>query len=308
MIVVTTYDSPDIDGIACSIAYTELLNKLKKEAEATYFGVLGLEVEFVKKYTNYFPIKKHEGKYADDTQFVIVDTTDPNGIEPSIPPEKIIEIFDHRQQVFLEKYVNAKIKIELVGSCATLITEEFKKNNVEPSENVAIYLYSAIISNTINFKNLVTTQRDKDAVNWLKNFMSLPKDYIKMMFSSKSNVTSDNLYDVIDQDFAINKYKDKTIGIAQIEITDLEARIKDWGEKLPEVLNRLKEENNLDYVFFSGIDIFEGFNIFYSVDEKSRKLFSKALEIPNLKSGYKTKEIIMRKQIWPKLGKLAGSF
>jgi manganese-dependent inorganic pyrophosphatase len=308
MIVVTTYNSPDIDGIACSIAYTELLNNLKKEAEATYFGVLGLEVEFVKKYTNYFPIEKHKGKYAADTQFVIVDTTDPNGIEPSIPPAKIMEIFDHRQQVFLEKYINAKTKIELVGSCATLITEEFKRNNLEPSENAAIYLYSAIISNTVNFKNLVTTQRDKDATNWLKNFMTIPDDYIKTMFNSKSNVNSNNLYEVLDQDFAVNKYGNKIIGIAQIEITDLEAKIKAWSEKLPEVLNRLKKENNLDYVFFSGIDIFEGFNFFYSIDEESKKLFSKALEIPDLKPGYKTKEIIMRKQIWPKLGKLVASF
>lgn len=308
MIIVTSYDSPDIDGVACSIGYTELLKKLKKEAEATYFGALSLEVEFVRKYTNYFPIKKHKGIYPTNTQFVIVDTTDPNGIEPSIPPGKIIEIFDHRQQVFLEKYVNAKTKIELVGSCATLIAEEFKKNNLEPSEKIAIYLYSAIISNTVNFKNLVTTDRDREAANWLKKLAILPDDYIKRMFNSKSNVTSDNLYEVIDQDFAIKKYGDKSVGIAQIEITDLEARIKGWGEKLPEILNKLKKENNLDYIFFTGIDIFEGFNIFQMIDEESKELFSKALEIPNLKSGYKTTQIIMRKQIGPKIEKLLGSF
>jgi inorganic pyrophosphatase/exopolyphosphatase len=138
--------------------------------------------------------------------------------------------------------------------------------------------------------------------------MSLPDDYVKTMFNSKSNVTSGNLYEVIDQDFAIKNYGNKSVGIAQIEITDLEARIAKWGEKLPEVLNRIKKENHLDYIFFTGIDIFEGFNIFYMIDEESRKLFTKALEIPDLKSGYKTKEIIMRKQIGPKLEKLAGSF
>jgi manganese-dependent inorganic pyrophosphatase len=264
MIIVTSYRSPDLDGIACSIAYSELLNKLGKDTKASYYGKLGLEVEFVKKYTNYFPIEKHDGKYNEGTKFILVDTSDPEAIEPTIAPEKVIEIFDHRQLVFVEKFVNAKKTIQLVGSCATLITEEFQKNKMAPSENSAIYLYSAIVSNTINFKNLVTTERDKTAADWLKSFISLPNDYLKRMFSSKSNINSNNLYEVISQDFAVKAFNNKVVGIAQT-------------------------------------DILKGFNIFYPVDEKSREFFSKVLEVPDLKPGYKTKEIIMRKQIWPKI-------
>ena len=36
MIIVTSYICPDLDGIACSIAYTELLKGLGKEVKATY--------------------------------------------------------------------------------------------------------------------------------------------------------------------------------------------------------------------------------------------------------------------------------
>lgn len=301
MIIVTSYDSPDLDGIACSIGYTELLNNLGKNAKAMYYGDLGLEVNFVKKFTNYFPIEKHKGKYDEDTQFVLVDTADPDAIETTIKLEKVIEIFDHRQLVFIDKFVNSKNTIELVGSCATLITEEFIKHNIKPTKSTATYLYSAIISNTINFKNLVTTKRDIGAVRWLENFISLPKDYIKQMFSSKSKVTSDNLYEVLFQDFAIKTFNEKKVGVAQIEITDLEITLEKLKDNLIDVLNKLKDENNLDYIFFTGIDIFEGFNIFYTVDSESKSLFSKALNIPQLNSGYKTDSIIMRKQIWPKL-------
>lgn len=279
-----------------------------KEARATYYGELGLEVDFVKKYTNYFPVEKHEGSYGSDYQFVLVDTADPDAIEPSIPPEKVIEIYDHRQLVFVDKFVNSKNKIGLVGSCATLISEEFQKNNLKPSTNTAIYLYSAIISNTINFKNSVTTQRDKDAVKWLEGFLSLSTDYIKQMFSYKSSLTADNLYQVLNQDFAIKTIGGKKIGIAQIEIVDLESTLSRLNGKLINVLNQFKKENGLDYVFFTGIDIFEGFNIFYTIDSDSNELYSKALGISELKAGYKTDSIIMRKQIWPKLeGVLSGS-
>ena len=91
------------------------------------------------------------------------------------------------------------------------------------------------------------------------------------------------------------------VGIAQIEIIDLEPTLNKLNKKLVEALTQLKKENNLDYIFFTGIDIFKGFNVFYTIDKESEELFSKALEIPNLNNGYKTDFIIMRKQIWPKL-------
>lgn len=300
-IIVTSYDSPDLDGIACSIAYSELLNQLGKDAKPVCYGDLGLEVDFVKSYTKYFPVEKHDGKYDANIKFVLVDTADPDAIEPTISPENVIEIFDHRKLVFVEKFINSKNKIELVGSCATLITEEFQAHKLKPSENAAIYLYSAIISNTINFKNSVTTRRDKDAVEWLKTLIDLPDDYVKQMFSSKSSVNADNLYQVLFQDFATKTVGNKNVGIAQIEIVDLEPTLNKLNKELTDVLVQLKEKNDLDFVFFTGIDIFKGFNIFYTIDKESRDLFSKVLEIPDLKSGYKTDYIIMRKQIWPKL-------
>jgi len=301
MIIVTSYDSPDLDGIACSIAYTELLRNLGREVKTTYYGDLGLEVDFVKKFTNYFPIERHKGAYRSDAQFVLVDTADPDALDPAIQPEKVIEVYDHRQLVFMEKFVNSKKKIELVGSCATLIAEEFQKNNLAPSVNAAIYLYSAIVSNTINFKNSITTKRDIVAAKWLKGFVSLPADYIKQMFSSKSLVTADNLYQILYQDFAIKVFDGKKVGIAQIEIINLETTLRKLKDELRNSLIRLREEHDLDYAFFTGIDLLEGFNIFYTIDSGSNSLFSKVLGIPELKAVYKSNAIIMRKEIWPKV-------
>ena len=156
MIFITSYHSPDIDGVACCIGYSELLSKLGTKAETTYFGDLSREVEFVKRYTNFFPLKKHSGEYPEDAEFVLVDTADPDAIETTIPPERVKEIF--------------------------------KKNNLGPSQKVAVYLYSAIISNTVNFKNSVTAQRDINAANWLKPISQVGDDYIRKMFEYKSKI------------------------------------------------------------------------------------------------------------------------
>ena len=304
MIVVTSCDSPDLDGIACSIAYTELLIKLGKEAKTTYYGDLGLEIEFVRKFTKYFPVIKHNGKYNTNTQFVLVDTADPDMIEPTISLAKVIEIYDHRQLVFVEKFVNSNNKIELVGSCATLITEEFQKNKLKPSKNSAIYLYSAIISNTIIFKNTITTKRDKRAALWLQKFFTLPPHYIEKMFSSKSSIKKNNLYDVLFQDFAVKVIGSIRVGIAQIEVVDLQKKLKLMRDELVNALDRLKKANILDYIFFSGVDVYEGYNIFFTIDPVSNELFSKVLGISKLHPGYRSDKIIMRKQIWPMLEKV----
>jgi len=303
MIFVTSYDSPDLDGIACAIAYSEFLNKEGKKAAAVYYGDLGLEVEFIKRYTNYFPVEKHTGDFEVDSQFVLVDVADPDGLEKTIIPEKVIEIIDHHPLTFTDEFINAQKTIELVGSCATLMTELLQREKFVPSKEAIIYLYSAIISNTVNFKNAITTPRDINAANYLLSLIELPDDYIFQMFGSKSKLTKENLYRVIFQDFFAKPINGKRVGIGQIEIVDLDATVTRLWDELVIVLERIRKEDKLDYVFLVGIDLYKGQTMFISIDEESRALFSKALDIPNLETKHGLNFIMMRKQIWPKVDK-----
>lgn len=301
MIYVTSYDSPDIDGMACAIAYVELLATSKITAKAVYFGDLGLELLYVKKFTNYFPVEKHIGLYESADEFILVDAAEPDYLDPLIPLDRVKEIIDHHQKVSLDKFVNSKNQIEIVGSCATLITEKFIKAKVVPSKNAATYLYAAIVSNTVNFKLSITTKRDVECAEWLKQVSGISDHFVNDMFRAKSKITKENLYQVLFQDFVIKNMGNKKVGIAQIEMTDVIRMSGDLAAELTKSLTRLKTENNLDYIFFSGIDVIEGFNYFYTIDEESLKLFSKILGIENLCPGYKTDYILMRKQIWPKM-------
>ena len=96
MLIVTSYRNPDLDGVACVIAYTEYLSGMGKAAQAVYTGDLGLEVEFVKRFTKVFQIEKRDGNFGPNDQFILVDTSDPEAIDRSITPEKVVEIFDHK--------------------------------------------------------------------------------------------------------------------------------------------------------------------------------------------------------------------
>jgi len=125
---------------------------------------------------------------ADFAEVILVDASDLNGLEGNVSPEKVIEIIDHRQINEADKFPKAKVQIELVGAAATLIAERFIQSKIEISPKSATLLCSAIISNTLNFKGGVTTDRDKLAVKWLNQFAGLPPDFWKELFSAKSNL------------------------------------------------------------------------------------------------------------------------
>jgi len=50
MLFVTTYNCPDVDGVACCIGYSEFLRKSGKKVIPTYHGEVSKEVKSVKKY------------------------------------------------------------------------------------------------------------------------------------------------------------------------------------------------------------------------------------------------------------------
>mgnify|MGYP003965002921 CR=1 FL=1 len=163
MIQVTSYSNPDLDGFSCAYAYAEFLNMTETEAKPVIFGKPRREVQFV---VSKFNIDVPSDDFDIKLDVALVDASDVRGVLEKLDLEKVIEVIDHREVHESEGFKKAKLQIELVGSAATLITEKFVEAKLEPSREAAVLLYSAIISNTINFKNNVTTERDIDAANW----------------------------------------------------------------------------------------------------------------------------------------------
>ena len=302
MITVTGYINPDIDCVACSIGYAEFLRKGLKEAQAVYSGDIGKESEFVKKYLGYLSILHVSGGLEED-QIVLVDTSDVKAIDLSIKKENIIEVIDHRKLSYIHDFPRAKMQIDLVGSCATLITERFHDNGVIPSKESAVLLFSAIVSNTVNFMSNVTTQRDKDMANWLKKYADIPQNYISDMFEYKSEINGKNIEEVLTEEFKQYTILGKKIGIVQLEITEAIRRVSELGNDIKAKLCEIKSEKQLDYLLLSCVDIKEGFNYFLTIDSKSSDFFEKALGITAVYDGVKSEGIYMRKEIYPKLVK-----
>ena len=301
--LVTSYTNPDLDGTACAFAYTEFLQKTGKNAQTALFGSPHREAQFVMEKFNIPDFKNAEDFIDDVDGIVLVDASDLNGISDKIKPEKVTEIIDHRKIHEAHKFPNAKAQIELVGSAATLIAEKFYSNNIEVSKESAALLYSAIVSNTINFKANVTTDRDVKMAKWLKTKVTIPENYIHEMFSNKSQFKK-SLEETLIDDFATFKLNNINLGIAQLEMVGVDEFINDNTDEIKKNLEKLKKEKSLNLIFFTCIDLENGFNKIVVIDEKSQKIVEKALKVKFNDMITRRESILMRKEMVPLMKKV----
>ena len=299
-LLITSYVNPDIDGVAGAIAYSEFL---EKNGVVGTVGVMG-EIHDEAKYVldlfcfEYPPIIINSKNFD---EVVLIDTSDLNGDEGNIEVEKVIEIIDHRKIHEADKFPNAKIQIELVGSAATLIAEKFIKNNIEISKKSATLILSAIISNTFNFKGGVTTDRDRTVAEYLNGIARLPDDFWKKLFEAKSDLSGEKLFNRITGDLASYSICNKKFSIAQLEIIGAKKLVKERSNEIIEILNKTKNEMNLDFIFMSIVDLEEEKNYFITDDENTKDLIKKILNV-NFDGNIAEREgLIMRKQISPLL-------
>ncbi|WP_158499286.1 DHH family phosphoesterase [endosymbiont of Acanthamoeba sp. UWC8] len=175
----------DIDVLACAVAYKELLELRGKKAKTVFTGEFNKTVPISVLAWN-MDISHDVPENPHDYNYVLVDISNPNYFEKFVVREQVIEVFDHHHgfEKYWIKLIGSRAKIETVGSCATLIWEEYKKHNKENmiSPTGANLIYTAIISNTLNFRASITSIRDIRAAEEIKQYITLPDIWIQQYY------------------------------------------------------------------------------------------------------------------------------
>ena len=299
-ILVTCYVNPDLDGVAGAIAYGEFLQKTGKNAVVGIIGEPHNEAKYIlDRFGFKYPSMIENADNFDEV--ILVDASDLNGLEGKISAEKVIEIIDHRKVHEADKFPKAKAQIELVGAAATLVAEKFMQNNIDISKESATLVYGAIISNTLNFKGSVTTDRDKEAATWLNKVAKLPEDFWKDLFIAKSDLSGNKLAQRIEGDFAWFVMGDKKVGIAQVEMIGAKKLVNERNGEIIQVLEKIKKEMSLDFIFQNTIELENTKNFFVAQDSGTKKLLEKVLNVQFAGVVAERPNLIMRKQIVPLL-------
>ncbi len=232
---------------------------------------------------------------------VLADASDMKGLEGNIDTIKVVEIIDHRKINDAHLFPNAKVQIEMVGAAATLVAEKFYKSNTEISKMSATLLYGAIVSNTLNFKATLTTGRDVQMAEWLKEQAGLYDNFWKDLFMAKSDLGGDKLKLRMEGEFANFEIAGKKFGIVQVEIVNVGELVEG---RLPEIIKNLEDLNSkyeLNFIFQTTLDLENGRNVFMTNDAEAQEILQSILGVKFENRIAIRDGLIMRKQIVPSI-------
>lgn len=277
----------DIDGLACVIAYREIP---EEEPIAVIAGPMNNSVTAkIRTWDLNFQKSIPSGDY----DFVVTDTSEKDSFPYFVKPEEVVEIYDHHFgfEKFWREKLGEKAKIEPVGACATLIWEEFKKRKEGGviSAIAANLLYTAIVSNTLNFQASVTTERDKKAFEELKQFTSLPPDWIKEYYRDLESDINRDPSAALSNDTKIQTVKGQACAVGEIGLWRSKEFIESHQNQIEAVLNGL----NASCWFLTSSSISEGKNYIYTKNQSIKNLLSSVIPIE-----FGSKDIGVTQKLW----------
>ena len=274
--IITSYVCPDVDGVGCMYAYAELLRKDGEDADYYFEGKLKKEAEII---LELFNIKLNDKMdVSSDDDIIMVDNNELNFLPTCIQKEKIIEIIDHHTRCkWIDEMPNIKCQIEFIGAAATIVAERYKKKEIIPSREAAILMYYGIISNTMNLKIKMTTDRDREMARWLKSIVpEINDDITREIFIKKSEI-GDNLEEEMEIGFK-NRFVSIKWSIGQLEVANAEEFIGKYYKDMQSIMDKVSKENDIDYISVNIMDVLNGYNIIIAGNERTKNMLAENFE------------------------------
>jgi inorganic pyrophosphatase/manganese-dependent inorganic pyrophosphatase len=288
----------DIDVFACAIAYAELLILRGIHATPVVGGtftasvtpsVLAWGAPFETTYTP-----------TGSEHYVLVDISDPQHFAPFIDHNRISEVYDHRYgfETYWQEKLGSDSHVEMVGACATLIWEQYKKWNQESaiSSHAARLLFAAIVSNNLALKSELFTERDQQAYEELKAITQLSEDWVAAYYEEQEAILYANFSTYVDTDTKQISTPQGDFIIGQIEV---------WNDNLLErkgtELERLMLQHEPIPWMVNIINVAKGYNQIFSTNPTAQKIIENTFGLPFTNNVATTNKLLMRKYLMKRL-------
>ena len=275
----------DIDAYACCIALAELLHIAGKNVIAYSKALCNYSVcESLQQKTK---INKIITSDYENSQYIIVDVSDPDYIKDSVPLEKVIA-------VYWKNRIGDNAHIEFVGAAATLIYREWQKHNLveKMSTSTAELMVAAILDNTLNLTSSNTTDEDRQAFYKLCKHANIDVEWCNSYFSEVQCSIENDLRNAIFKD--MKHMQDTSVlpsRVAQLSIWNAEnlfdrlSEIRSWFSESPEnwMINIIDIQNNCSF--------------FVCDDKMVQKNLERIFDIVFSNGIAKTRRALLRKEI-----------
>ncbi len=220
-VLVMGHMNPDTDSIVSAIAVADLLSKRGMEAKPVAQGEVTPESAFVlSKFGLTAPevVTSVAGK-----KLWLVDTTDGAQLPADMKEAEVVGVADHHKLGDVTTSNPLEMWVWPVGCCGTVIKAMYDFYGIAIPKGIAGGLLCAILSDTVMFKSVTTTDADKKAVAELAGIAGIADTTAlgMEMFKVKSAVEGATMEALVFRDYKDFDMNGNKVGIGQLEVVDL---------------------------------------------------------------------------------------
>ena len=297
--------NPDTDSIVAAIAYADLASKTGTEAKAVAQGEVTPESAFV---LDKFGLAAPEVVTSVAGQkIMLVDTTEVAQLPADLKDAEILAVIDHHKLGDVTTSNPLEMWVWPVGCTCTVLKFMYDFMGVEVPKGIAGAMCCAILSDTVMFKSVTCTPKDKEAAEALAKIAGVG-DLMELgmeMFKVKSAVEGTPMRDLVFRDYKDFDMGGVKLGIGQLEVVDL-AILDPYRDGLYEEIGKVKAEKGNNAIFLMLTDIMkEGTDLLFVADDAG--IIQKAFGVtPGDKTAWLEGVMSRKKQVVPNLQKVLG--
>lgn len=307
-IIVIGHLNPDTDNVAASIGLAKLLITGSNEAKAYKKGNLNKESQWALEHAGLqnqiSEISSEETKEKPTVFFVDFNEESQSPLEPE--NVKLVGLIDHHKLAGNWRTEEPILfRVEPVGSSSTLVAKMYKEKKIDMPAEIARILLCGIISDTLKLTSPTTTEEDKIWADILAEQTEEDIDQLaENLFSAKSDLSSFTPEEVAKLDYKNFDLAGSKVGFGVIE-TVMPDNAKKIEKELKEVMQKIKTEENLDFIYLGIVDIINNETEVLLISPEAKNLIMKSFsDIVILGDNLILKGVVSRKkQIIPNIEK-----
>lgn len=208
---------------------------------------------------------------------ILVDHNETRQAASGIEEAEVVEILDHHRIADVTTSNPIRFLNLPVGSTATIVTMEYRRNDVEIPPTIATVLLSAILTDTVILKSPTATDIDRQQVDYLASLAKVdPMAFGLSVFRCRGGEADMPIRKLVGADAKEFQMGDATVLIAQRETVDLLAVMK-REEEIREYLRQVREDHGYEFALLLVTDIMAEGSQF--ICEGNRRIVNRAFGI-----------------------------
>ncbi|MFH1182918.1 MAG: manganese-dependent inorganic pyrophosphatase [Candidatus Moraniibacteriota bacterium] len=279
MIIVIGHTNPDTDNIAASIGLARLLMTEGRDASAYKKGNLNKETQWVLEYTKLSDQIKELSSSEDEEKLTVFFVDFNEEAQSPLNPENVelVGLIDHHKLSGSWRTEEPILfRIEPVGSSSTLVAKMYQEKGIAIPDEIARILLCGIVSDTLKLTSPTTSEEDKIWTGILaEQTEENVEELADNLFAAKSDLSSFTPEEIAKLDYKNFNLGGKKVGFGVIE-TVMPDNAKKIEKELKDVMQKMKAEENLDFIFLGIVDIINNETEILLISPEAKDLIMKS--------------------------------